>query len=211
MQLTPAILVNNIEQFKQMIDLYKQSDSIDIDICRTPFTKADTLQLNQISKFLDFDMRSIGLHLMVEDPVTDLELLKQFSNYQIRVYLHQESDLGCLKNFEWPSFWHKCLAVKMETELLTLEYYKDFTEVQLMSVEIGSQGGEFNPLVIEKVNKLKSLGYAGRISLDGGINERTILQVKNLGIDRLSIGSFFQKSQNFKESFRILTELLQTN
>jgi pentose-5-phosphate-3-epimerase len=40
------------------------------------------------------------------------------------------------------------------------------------------------------------LGYTGRISIDGGVNLTSAEEIKYWEIDRVSVGSFFQKSKD---------------
>lgn len=206
MNITPAILTQDKEFFLRLYNDLKFCQSLDIDICRPPFVQSKTVQISDILNELDYKSQDIGFHLMVEDPVTDLKLLNELNLKEtlLRVYVHQESKLEELLDFDINFSIKLGVAVNLSSDLLDLEFYNRFFEVQLMSVEVGKQGGEFQPKVLEKVDKLRSMGYGGIISFDGGINLQTILNVKN--VDRVSVGSYFQRSQNQKESYRMLLE-----
>ena len=67
-----------------------------------------------------------------------------------------------------------------------------------MTVEIGSQGGKFQEEVMEKIDELRSLGYSGVVSVDGGVNLNTAKFIKNHNINRVSVGSYFSKSNDIK-------------
>lgn len=211
MQITPAILTSDIDLFTTLINKMTFTNTLDIDIIRPPFVENQTVQFEEIKHLINYNNISIGFHLMVENPKQDL--INMFNSgldsKSIRVYLHQESDLASLKDFEWPSNWSKSVAVKIESELKDLSFYNQFDEVQLMSIETGAQGNPFNAEVVNRVNKLRSMGYQKTISLDGGINLETINLIKGLDINRISVGSYFQKSQNPKESYRILKEAIE--
>lgn len=211
MQITPAILTDDLSVFKSLVTELEFAHSIDIDIIRPPFVENHTLQLSDIFSLVNPQSQSVGIHLMVADPKTDLEMLKNLdaSNLNLRIYLHQESDLDFLSNFHWPQDWLKGITIKLESELKETEFYNNFDEVQFMSIETGKQGNPFNNQVIDKIEKLTASGYFGKISIDGGINLETIGYLKGFPVDRVSVGSFLQKSQNIKESYRMLEKVLE--
>lgn len=210
MQITPAILTNDLILFKDLVLKLSFSETLDIDIIRPPFINNSTISIEDVKDILDFDNQCIGFHLMVDNPKEDLINLFNwgFENKYIRIYLHQESDLSFLSEFKWPSKWIKGIAVKLETEFKDLAFYNQYDEVQLMSIVTGVQGNPFNISVKNRVDELRSLGFSKDISLDGGINLDTLSNVKDLDINRISVGSYFQKSKNPKESYRIMEENL---
>lgn len=210
MQITPAILTSDLKLFESLIKQLSFTESLDIDIIRPPFVNNLTVQFEEIKHLINYEVQSIGFHLMVDNPKTDL--INMFNSgldqKNIRIFLHQESDLSFLKDFEWPSSWHKGLAIKLESELKDLEFYNQFDEIQLMSIETGVQGNPYQEKVLNRVLEVREMGYSKPISLDGGINLTTIDSIKKLDVNRISVGSFFQKSQNPKESYRMLKEAL---
>ncbi len=210
MQITPAILTNDLILFKDLLPKLSFAETLDIDIIRPPFVNNSTISIEDVKDILDFDNQCIGFHLMVDNPKEDLINLFNwgFENKYIRIYLHQESDLSFLSEFKWPLNWIKGVAVKLETDLRDLNFYNQYDEVQLMSIVTGVQGNPFNATIKNRVNTLRNLGFTKDISLDGGINLGTLSQLKDLDINRISVGSYFQKSKNPKESYRMMEEEL---
>lgn len=210
MQITPAILTSELKLFESLIKELTFTETLDIDIIRPPFANNLTVQFEEIKHLLNYDLQSIGFHLMVNNPKQDL--INMFNSgldqKNIRIFLHQESDLNFLEEFEWPASWSKCIAVKLESKLQDSNFYNLFDEVQLMSIETGAQGNPFQAGVGERVQDLRAGGYSKLVSLDGGINLTTVDEIKKIDVDRISVGSFFQKSQNPKESYRMLKEAL---
>jgi len=211
MQITPAILTVDLKLFGQLIKDLSFTETLDIDIIRPPFANNLTVQFEEVKHLLTYINQSLGFHLMVTDP--KLDLINMFNSgldkKVIRIYIHQESDLTFLKDFEWPGCWSKCLAVKLESELKSIDFYNQFDEIQLMSIETGAQGNSFNDKVLERIIELRNIGYKKSISLDGGINIKTIKKLKNVGVNRISVGSYLQKSQNPQESYRMLKEAIE--
>src|SRR5690606_33134550 len=88
------------------------------------------------------------------------------------------------------------ITVKAETQMQAVEFYNQFPEVQLMTIETGKQGNPFMPAVLEKSQWLRSEGFTGMISIDGGVSLYTAETIKSYPIDRVSVGSFLSKSPN---------------
>ncbi|RMH03051.1 MAG: ribulose-phosphate 3-epimerase [Planctomycetota bacterium] len=62
--------------------------------------------------------------------------------------------------------------------------------VLVMSVKAGFGGQSFRPEVLAKVEQLRSWGFAGRIEMDGGIDDRTAPRCRAAGADVLVSGSW---------------------
>jgi pentose-5-phosphate-3-epimerase len=79
--------------------------------------------------------------------------------------------------------------------------------VQVMGIEnIGFQGQGFAEKSLEIVKKLKKEFPNLKIYFDGGINEETIGEIKNAGVDIFCVGSFLTKSDNFEEDLDFLQQ-----
>lgn len=66
--------------------------------------------------------------------------------------------------------------------------------VQLMSIdEIGEQGHPFNPKVFDRIKEVKRKFPDIVISVDGGVNENNYQALIEAGVDRLIVGSAFNK------------------
>lgn len=215
-EITPAILTDNLESFEMQISELFVFSKVDIDICREDFVNSKTLQISEIAKYIqEYKDVNFGFHLMVANPMEDLSLLTElgFATRELRIYIHQEifddsnSDLQEFRTFHWPATWTKGVCLKIETELNDADFYEEFEEIQLMTVEIGKQGGSFNEEVLEtKVKRIKELGYSGTISIDGNVNLETADIIKQYPIDRVSVGSYFSSTS---EDVRALKQLDQ--
>ena len=91
-------------------------------------------------------------------------------------------------------------STEVEKVYPLLKYYG---LVLVMSVVPGKGGQSFMPCSLEKIEKLVNFRKENNldfvIEVDGGINEKTSLLVKEKGVDILVAGSYILKSDNFKE------------
>ena len=133
-------------------------------------------------------------HLMVEEPARYIE---QFANAGcdcITVHTEACRDIGAtLKLIK--SFGIKCgLTVKPATPVADVEPYLDEVDVVLiMSVNPGFGGQGLIPETLDKVRWLKRVRVDRRylISIDGGVNLKTIKAVADSGVDVAVAGSAF--------------------
>lgn len=209
MKICPAILTNNLEVFKEKLRDFQIFDTIDIDIAipgnLTQTKKTVSLQdaVDAISKY---PIKTFRIHLMCDFPLEVIRKVKNQRGLNIIYILHQESSFNIDDVKRSKSLFG--LAIKDSSDLRTLEYYKNFVLVQVMSVEIGGQGNEFEVKALEKVKELRKLGYDREVALDGGINLSTVSLLKNLQIDSLSVGSYFSKSLDIVEDYKKMSRAL---
>ena len=76
--------------------------------------------------------------------------------------------------------------------------------VLLMSVNPGFGGQKFIPSVLEKSARLKEMilkrNAQTLIEVDGGVNDKNILELKNAGVDIVVAGNFVFGSSDYKKA-----------
>jgi pentose-5-phosphate-3-epimerase len=201
-QICPAILTDNAEDFTRQIKIYPtifEQIDIDINIDSDGFKGMVTVDLPMIAEQSSDYASRLGFHLMVEKPEALVkELLSLKSEFKkSKFYIHQESSFT--KEFlDSIPFENRCVAVQLESSTREVTFYSQFSEVQLMTVSIGFQGQKFEESALERAIWLKENGYKGKISIDGGIDLNSAKVIKNYPIDRVSVGSYFSKSENLE-------------
>jgi pentose-5-phosphate-3-epimerase len=212
-QISPAILVADKQSLASQLETYydfaRQID-IDINLAGDHFAGEPTVSPATIIPYLANSEIRYGIHLMVSQPWPVMEYLitKTRKDTKLSFYIHQEA------NFE-PVLQHQAelrypigMTVKAESALKPISFYQRFPEVQLMTIETGRQGNQFQPHVLQKVNQLRQGGYQGLISVDGSVNSQTAQLIRGYDLDRVSVGSFLAKSQNPQQTYNELNELL---
>jgi len=81
--------------------------------------------------------------------------------------------------------------------------------VLLMSVNPGFGGQQFIPSVIQKAKELKELINIYNpnclIQVDGGVNDKNIIQLKEAGVDIVVAGSFVFGSDDYSKAIKSLS------
>ena len=147
-------------------------------------------------------------HLMIKHPQN---YIKQFaeagSNY---ITFHVEADCDALETINLiKSYGVKAgISIKPNTQVSEIEKYLPMLDLVLvMSVEPGFGGQKFMPSAIDKCKLLKELreknNYNYLISVDGGINDKTLPQIVDY-LDLAVSGSYVCNADNKKERLDIL-------
>lgn len=147
-------------------------------------------------------------HLMILHPQN---YIKQFaeagSNY---ITFHVEADCNIKETIELiKSYGVKAgISIKPNTSVEAIKEYLPLLDLVLvMSVEPGFGGQKFMPSSIDKCKLLKELreknNYNYLISVDGGINDKTLPQIKDY-LDLAVSGSYVCNAENKKERLEIL-------
>jgi len=213
-KIIPAILTDSLEEFKEQIKIVKEfAEYAQVDIMDGKFVNNISFDKNNSSMGLIIG-KTIGIdleiHLMVENPLEYIEKMKNFRDI-FRVIFHIES----LDNPDEVIKKAKSLgleigiAINPETSTEKLEPYTDkINQVLFLTVNPGKQGARFLPEMETKVKEFKKLHPEMTVAVDGGISKDTIDQVKSWGVDIFNVGSAIMKTENPKDSYKKLQELI---
>ena len=94
------------------------------------------------------------------------------------------------------------IALNPETPITILKtILRDLDEVMVMAVTPGAAGQEFSPACLHKISMLaatrKKYGLKFKISVDGGINDKTAKLCWDAGADLLVSGSYLARASDF--------------
>jgi ribulose-phosphate 3-epimerase len=101
-----------------------------------------------------------------------------------------------------PSFDLSVSMVEVE------KYLEDFDCMQILAVEPGRGGQEFNPEALTRINFLRGKSRGVKIEVDGGINPETAIQSLQAGADVLVSGSYIFERPDPSLSYKELESLL---
>jgi ribulose-phosphate 3-epimerase len=200
MEIIPAILESDLDSITKKLDLVKGNTQwVQIDVGDNAFAKETFAKGSELKPITQDDL-NFEIHLMVDKPWSVWKSWHEGGGD--RFYFHyrsfhsvptntRESAINNLINQIKEVDCEVGIALELNDPLTVLEPYLDKLDcVLLMSIaEIGAQGTVFDDRVLERISALKSMCPDGCIAADGGINETNLLQLKEAGLDRASIGS----------------------
>ena len=102
------------------------------------------------------------------------------------------------------------ISIKPGTDVEAIKPYLPYLDLVLvMSVEPGFGGQSFMDSSLAKIASLKKLkeenNYKYLISVDGGINDKTIKLVSSAGVDVAVVGSYLFKQENKEDEIKKLS------
>lgn len=198
------VSVSVLSVYDRLINAVKKvnessADFLHIDVMDGNFVPDKKFPIEVLKDIKTINKKPLDVHLMVDN-------LEQVKKYALLKPEYLTFHVEILEDYEIIDYI-KSLGIKVglainpdtNVELLT-PYLDDIDMVLFMSVEPGMGGQSFKEEVIEKIKRLKE--YAPSeviISIDGGVNDKTISLCKYAGCDMVVSGSYITNSDNYNE------------
>ncbi len=145
----------------------------------------------------------IDVHLMIAQPQRYIPSFRDAGADVITVHAESVSDAGRVVESIKATGAAAGLAINPATPLETIEPSLDACDLVLvMSVQAGFGGQQFDPVALEKLDRLTEWARTpGRIlEIDGGINEQTIGNAVLHGAQWLVVGSAIFRAGDYGEA-----------
>lgn len=213
MEIFPAILEHSVDQFKSKFDtIAKFSNKLHIDIADGEFIKTKTVEFSEVCEVSDVDFGGIEteVHLMVENPLSYLQMLHREGVYRVIFHIEVVKDIDMyisnIKNYglNWAVAINPDTSVSRLSEVLN-GHNPDF--IMFMTVDLGKQGQKIKSYALEKMAEFHNIYTDIKIGADGGINRDTIEKVVKNGAEHLAIGSAIFKVKNPEEEYKWLQQI----
>ena len=183
-------------------------DYIHVDFIKGKFVKGKEIPFRKLKKISKFTSKRLDVHLMTDK--LD-KYIPKFSTLNCEyITFHIEATSNIEKYIDLiHSYGIKCgIAINPDTDIKEVEPYLDRIDlVLIMSVYPGYGGQEFIEDVVVKTKTLKEIIKKDKLnlilSIDGGINNNTIIKVKDY-VDMVVAGSYITSSNDFQKSIDIL-------
>jgi ribulose-phosphate 3-epimerase len=209
MKLIPTINEKSFEEIKRKIEIITPfTDWIQIDINNNTFTPTQTWNNSQDLLTLQNSL-NIEVHLMINDPENVLEEWVKVPNVR-RVIIHYEATDNIEKNLEIAEKYGKELGLAVNPETgweLLMKYLDRINFIQLLSVNPGLAGQDFNIRILDKIKTLRDYKKNVIIEIDGGINLNVAKLVKEAGADIINSSSFIFKNPDIPGIVKALKEI----
>ncbi|MEF3245612.1 MAG: ribulose-phosphate 3-epimerase [Caldisericaceae bacterium] len=199
--ISPSIIASNFTNLKKEIEKIESFDQafVHLDIMDGNFVPNITFGPFIVEQMRKITNLPFDTHLMIKNPDNFVEEFALAGSDFITFHIEETVfPLRILKKIQ--KLGKKCgISFNPATPVESVVEVLPYTDIVLvMSVEPGFSGQTFIPSTLSKIEKLnelrKSNGYNFLISVDGGINEKTMKSVLDAGADILVMGSFFFKN-----------------
>ena len=170
------------------------ADWLHVDVMDAHFVPNLTLGLPVVESLHKATDVPLDCHLMIDDPDRWAVGYAEAGAYNVTVHAEAAADPVALARNLRAAGARAGLSVKPDTPLEPhLETLRHYDTLLVMSVEPGFGGQQFLPGVLDKVRAARRHVDTGHLTLlieiDGGINDDTIEQAAEAGVDCFVAGS----------------------
>lgn len=208
MKVATSILTADFNNLKAEIDSIKTTDFIHLDVMDGHFVPNISFGYAVLKNLRKITNLKLDTHLMIDNPLDYIDDFAKIGSDYITVHVEANKPLEAVKHIISKGI-KAGISLKPKTKPEVLLPYLSLVDLILvMTVEPGFGGQKFMKEQIEKVKYFAELrekhNYNYLIEIDGGINEKTISQVHNTGVDIVVAGSYIL---NAKDRFQAIESL----
>jgi ribulose-phosphate 3-epimerase len=208
-EIVPAILSKDIDDFLQKVKRSNFTPIIQIDLMDGEFVDNKTISLDDINVSV-FENRIVEYHLMVKKPKNWINKIPDGKNSIIQVHVEScmnESEQKEIAQMVLSKGCIMCWAINPDTPIDEIKYMKDVNELLVMTVYPGKSGQNYIPEMEKKISALRAKYPNIIIEVDGGVNEKTLVGALKAGADRLVGASAIFSHENTKQAYQNLKNI----
>ncbi|MBP9781251.1 hypothetical protein KBC89_01200 [Candidatus Woesebacteria bacterium] len=216
MKIIPAILTDRRAVATKQIELANSDDRIELiqlDVIDGWFADNLTLTPADFAE-LSFGQLQTDFHLMTEEPLDYVfELLEYRDHLPIRAVIAQIERMSSQPTFidqVKKTGWLVGFSLDLFTPVESIQSaeLEELDVVQLMSIEAGLQGQEFEMSILDKVRELEQIkqtkNYKYEIIIDGGIKQEQIKLLSQTEVSAATVGSGLWQAADFSHTLDTL-------
>ena len=205
------VSVSVLSEYDNLISSIKNvnesnADYLHVDVMDGKFVNSEKFPLEVMEDIMKITTKPLDVHLMVKD----YDTVKKYADLRPDILtFHVE----IIKDHELINYVKKLgikvgLAMNPETDIDKLfSYLDDIDLVLFMSVKPGAGGQTFKEEVLEKIKNLKEIAPSNLIiSIDGGVNDKTINACKSAGCDMVVSGSYITNVDDYDRRISVLKD-----
>lgn len=201
--IAPSVLSADFSDIRGALADIKASGTkwVHLDVMDGNFVPVITFGTKFIADIRPHSELFFDTHLMVNEPARYVEEFANAGSDSITVHVEACKDVKATLELIKAQHVDCGITLKPSTPVSAIEPYLDMVDLVLvMSVEPGFGGQGLIPETLDKVRKLVELrgDRKYRISIDGGVNRKTIKDVFASGVDVAVTGSAFFNDKDKK-------------
>ncbi len=184
-------------------------DLVHVDVMDGHFVPNLTIGPVVVSAIAKAATKPLDVHLMVENNTFFVNLFAPLKPKYISFHIEQEKHPHRLIQHIRSLGIKPAIALNPHTPSDTLEYLiEDLDMVLVMSVNPGFGGQSFIPNVVDKIKHLNELRKRKNpnclIEIDGGVSDKNITILNDVGVDICVAGSYVFKHKSLKQAIQAL-------
>ena len=203
--ITPTILAENAEQYKEQIErITGFAERVHIDISDGEFAPTATVG---IAELWAPEGWIIDVHVMANNLEKYVPQLIQLRPHMIILHAEAKSDVQSYLMQIRQAGINAGLALMKPTVPRTVgELIKLADHVMIFSGELGKFGGNASLMQLEKIRLIKTINSNVEIGWDGGVTVDNAYSLVQGGVNVLNVGGVIQKASNPQAIFSDLQQ-----
>lgn len=203
----PTVLATTSDEYAPMLARAESlSQRVHVDICDGQFADTQTVNLAQVQVGPN---TQLDLHLMVQDPVNQLETALSLKPNLIIFHAEASGDIA-------GSMAHvRELGTKAGIALLpgtpvesTRQLIETADHVLVFTGQLGHNGGQFQIDQLTKAADVRKIKPEVEISVDGGVSDQNAALIVLQSIDVLYSGAFLQQAEDPQAAYDAINRQL---
>lgn len=205
--IAPSILSADFSRLGDEIRSVEEAgaDWIHIDVMDGHFVPNITMGPQIVQAAKRVTSLPLDVHLMIENPDQYIPDFAEAGAYlisvQVEACVHLNRTIQMIREYDV----QPGVVLNPSTPLSSIEWVLDDVDfVLIMSVNPGFGGQAFIPNSLEKIRALRNIlqdrGLSTLIQVDGGVNEKTIAEISQAGVDVFVAGSAIFRSKDYKKT-----------
>lgn len=216
MNIIPAIIPNSLNHLQESLAQVNFTKRIQIDVVDGLFVNnvswpySPKGQVTEIKESIEgFD---VEVDLMVSDPLPEAKDWLAVGAKALVFHIEAVSNSAEIFDLRAEKSFALGMSLSNNTPIESIyPYLEQIDFLQIMGIsEIGSQGQPFDIRALERVAMIHALYPNLIISVDGGISQENILNLKKAGATNFVIGSTIIKSEDPEETYNQLLKTISS-
>ena len=209
-KIAPSILAADFANLERDIQKVRTADYLHVDVMDGLFVPNISIGLPVVQSIRAVTDMPLDVHLMIDRPVRYAERFCRAGADIVTVHVEADSRENTRRALEIIRGQGKRAGVVLKPGTPTeaaLPFLELCSMVLVMTVEPGFGGQSFMPQVVDKLPRLRQLGFAGAIEMDGGINMDNIVMLAQAGLDVAVMGTALYRHADPAEAIAAIHRL----
>jgi len=205
--IAPSILSADFSKLGDEIRAVENAgaDWIHVDVMDGHFVPNITMGPIVVKAVKNVTSLPIDVHLMIENPDNYIPDFAKAGATHISIHVeacaHLNRSIQFIKEFDASAG----VVLNPSTPLSSIEWVLEYLDyIEIMSVNPGFGGQAFIENSLDKIRVLRAMiqerGLSTLIQIDGGVNEKTIAEISEAGVDVFVSGSAIFSSPDYKKT-----------